>query len=84
MQDKGIIKAYADIILDGCFKVNGLAVIDARRGIFIGMPFREVKNGNSTEENKRQLRKEICHPITEGMRKEIEDAILQEYEKGLN
>ena len=77
--EKDTVMAYADIVFDNAFKVCGLAVLNTQRGIFIGMPFREVKVTKAGESKRR----EICHPIDDSLRKEIEAAVLNEYEKEL-
>lgn len=70
----GRVLGFADIVIDGMFKVNGMAIIDGDSGIYIGMPYR-------VDENSKIRRKDICHPINEECRLMIEDAVLDEYER---
>lgn len=75
------VLAYADFVIDGVFKVSGLAIINAVKGIVIGMPFREYDNANKKNGKER---KEICYPITNQCREMIESAVLDKYEEELN
>lgn len=69
----GKVRAFASIVLDDCFIVNDLRVVEGREGqLFITMPARKSRNG--------QLR-DIAHPLTSEARKKIEDRVLQEFEQ---
>jgi stage V sporulation protein G len=68
------LKAFASITLDNCFVVRGLKVIAGAQGYFISMPSRRRKDGSFQD---------IAHPITNDMRKRIEDKVLDAYEAEL-
>ena len=70
----GRVVGYADVVFDGTFKVNGIAIIDGDSGLYVGMPYR-------IDENSKRKRKDICHPITEDCRRAIQEAVLNEYER---
>jgi stage V sporulation protein G len=68
------LKAYADITLEGCFVIHGLKVIEGQKGMFVAMPSRKMPNGEF---------KDIAHPITPELRKEITDTVIKKYEEVL-
>ena len=72
LRDEEKLKAFASITFDNAFVVRGLKVIAGVKGYFVSMPSRKRKDGSHQD---------IAHPINNEMRKKIEDAILDEYEK---
>jgi stage V sporulation protein G len=67
----GKVRAFASIVLDDCFIVNDLRVMEGREGqIFVTMPARKGRSG--------QMR-DIAHPLNTETRRVIEDRILEEY-----
>lgn len=69
------LKAFASITFDDSFVVRGLKVINGSQGYFVSMPSRKRKDGSYQD---------IAHPINNDMRKEIEDKVLDAFEKELN
>lgn len=69
------LKAFASITFDDSFVVRGLKVINGSQGYFVSMPSRKRKDGSYQD---------IAHPINNEMRKEIEDKVLDTFEKELN
>ena len=69
------LKAFASITFDDSFVVRGLKVINGSQGYFVSMPSRKRKDGSYQD---------IAHPINNEMRKEIEDKVLDAFEKELN
>ena len=69
------LKAFASITFDDSFVVRGLKVINGSQGYFVSMPSRKRKDGSYQD---------IAHPINNEMRKEIEDKVLDSFEKELN
>lgn len=68
----GKIRAFASIVIDDCFIVNDLRIVEGREGeCFVTMPARKARNG--------QMR-DIAHPLKSETRKEIEERVLAEYE----
>lgn len=72
---EGKVKAYADIVIDGCFKVRGIVVINGNDGHYTSMPNRKKKDGT---------RVDIAHPLNEETRQQIENLVIDEYEAELN
>ena len=69
------VKAYVSIVLDNCFLINGLRIIDRPAGLFVAMPGKKQKNGACQD---------IVHPLNRETREMIEDLILDEYERMLD
>jgi len=67
----GKIRAFASIVLDDCFIINDLRVIEGReKQFFVTMPARKARNG--------QMR-DIAHPLNRETREEIDQRVLEEY-----
>lgn len=64
------LKAYADVTFDECFVIHGLKIIDGQKGMFVAMPSRKMPDGEY---------KDIAHPITPELRKEITDSFIARY-----
>ncbi len=66
------LKAFASIVIDRCFMVNDIKVIQGKDGLFISMPSRRKKNGDF---------KDVAHPLNNETRRMMEERILTEYER---
>ena len=67
----GKIRAFASIVVDDCFIVNDLRVIEGRENqFFVTMPARKARNG--------QMR-DIAHPLNKETREAIEERVIEEY-----
>jgi stage V sporulation protein G len=64
------LKAFASIVIDRCFMVNDIKVIQGKDGLFISMPSRRKKNGDF---------KDVAHPLNNETRRMMEERILAEY-----
>lgn len=64
------LKSYADVTFDECFVIHGLKIIDGQKGMFVAMPSRKMPDGEY---------KDIAHPITPELRKEITDSVIARY-----
>jgi stage V sporulation protein G len=69
-QDK--LKAYVSIVIDECFLISDLKVIQGPGGLFVSMPSKRRKTGEF---------KDIAHPLNRETRERMERTILAEYEK---
>jgi stage V sporulation protein G len=64
------VKGVASVTFDGQFVVHNIKIVEGRDNkLFISMPSRRVGDEN----------KDIAHPITSDFRKELEDAILSQF-----
>ncbi len=64
------IRGIASVILDECFAVHGIRIIEGDNGLFIAMPSRKSNNEDYHD---------TAHPITKECRKMFEDSIIEEY-----
>lgn len=69
-RENGRLKAYATIVFDDSFIVRDLKIIDGNKGLFVSMPSRKRKDGSF---------RDIVHPLNSEMRKEIEEAVIKQY-----
>ena len=69
---EGKLRAYVTMVFDNCFIVRDLKVIESDKGMFVSMPSRRKKDGSF---------KDIVHPLNSDTRKQIEEKIIEEYEK---
>ncbi len=65
-----MVKGMASIIIDDCFVVHDLRVVDGDRGFFVAMPSRKLPNGDF---------KDIAHPLNAETRDKIQRAVLNEF-----
>lgn len=70
--DMNMVKGIASIIIDDCFVVHDLRVVDGDRGFFVAMPSRKLPNGDF---------KDIAHPLNAETRDKIQRAVLNEFFK---
>ncbi len=68
----GKLKAYVTVTFDDCFVVHNIKVIEGKNGAFIAMPSRKTKTGEY---------KDVAHPINSDFRAELQNNILEAYEK---
>jgi len=68
--DSGRLRALVSLTLDGDIAIHDIKVIDGPNRLFVAMPSRRDEQG---------IFRDICHPITEQARKELENNILEAY-----
>lgn len=73
-QDAGRLKAVASILIDDCFAVHDIKLIQGDNNIFIAMPSRKIPNGEF---------KDIAHPINSDTRELLRKTIMDAYERAL-
>ena len=66
------LKAFVTIILDDCFVVRDLKVINGNSGLFVAMPSRKKADGTYAD---------IAHPLNSEMRQQMEEIVIGEYKK---
>ena len=71
---EGKMKAVVSITLDDEFVVHDIKVIEGEKGLFIAMPSRKTTTGEY---------KDIAHPINSQTREQIQEMILNEYQRAL-
>jgi len=63
--------AIASIVIDECFVVHDLRVVNGDKGLFVAMPSRKLPNGDF---------RDICHPINSDARSAIQRSVLEQFE----
>lgn len=69
------MKGLASMLIDDCFAVHDIRIIEGDNGLFIAMPSRKTATGGY---------RDIVHPIDSECRKMVEDAILDVYKKEID
>ena len=65
------MKGIASVVLDECFAVHDIRVIEGDNGLFIAMPSRQTATGGY---------RDIAHPINAETRQIFEKEIIEAYE----
>lgn len=69
--------ALATVTISDCLVLTGLRIVKGKKGLFVSMPQRKLskpdKNGNEYAD--------IFFPVTHDFREELNNAILDEYDK---
>jgi stage V sporulation protein G len=64
------LKAFVSIILDDCFVVSDIKIIEGASGLFVSMPSKKRKNGTF---------RDIAHPLNNETRRHFEEQIIAKY-----
>lgn len=64
------MKGIASVVIDDCFAVKDIRIIQGEDKLFIAMPSRKYPDGEY---------RDVAHPINGDTRKVFEDAIIEEY-----
>jgi len=72
--DEDKLKAFVSIIIDDCFVVSDIKIINGNNGLFISMPSKKRKNGTF---------RDIAHPLNNETRRQIEEKVLARYKEVL-
>ena len=71
VEDKGKLKAFADVTIDDAIAVHDIRIISGNNGLFVAMPDKKRKDRWMS----------TVHPINNEARKIIWDAILEEFDR---
>lgn len=71
-KDDSRMKGIVSVLIDDCFVIRDIRIIDGKDGLFVAMPSRKNVDGEYHD---------IAHPINAETRKMFEDAIIEEYNK---
>ena len=74
IEKEGKMRAIVSITLDNEFVIHDIKVIEGEKGLFIAMPSRKATDGEY---------RDIAHPINSGTRNNIQQIVLEAYEKAL-
>ena len=65
------LRAFAALVIDDCFLVGDLRVVEGEDGYFVAMPSRRKRDGSF---------KDIAYPLNNLLREQIEERVLLAYE----
>lgn len=65
------LKAFAALVIEDCFLVGDLRVVEGDEGFFVAMPSRRKRDGSF---------KDIAYPLNNDLRETIEEKVLLAYE----
>ncbi len=71
---EGRLRAVVSITVDHALAVHDIKIVQGDERLFVAMPSRKDENG---------IFRDIVHPILPDARKQIEDGILEAYQKHL-
>ena len=71
LEDKGNLKAFADVTLGGCFAVKGVKVMEGEKGLFTAMPSRADANG---------IYHDTAFPTNKAMHDKLNKAVVGAYQ----
>jgi stage V sporulation protein G len=64
------VKAYATVVLNDCFRISGIKVIDGQNGLFISFPRFQLANGQYQD---------LVSPVDKEGRKYIQEQVLNSF-----
>lgn len=68
------LRAVCSVILDDCFLVKNVRVVEGEKGLFLSLPSRRNVKGEWTEQ---------CFPMTKELREQLAAVVLDEYDRVL-
>ena len=71
-KEESKMKGIASVLIDDCFVIRDIRIIEGNDGLFIAFPSRKNNEG---------LYVDVAHPINSETRKMFEDAIFAEFNK---
>jgi len=74
-EPKGSTLAFASIAVDGMVAIRGVRIVDSDKGVFVSMPQSQDNSGKFHD---------IAFPLSGDLRKEINEAVLGEFEAQAN
>lgn len=66
------LKAISSITIDNAIVIDGVKVVEGKKGDFIAFPSRQKSDGTYSD---------VAFPITSDARKTIQDAVFEAYDK---
>ena len=73
-KEESRMKGIASVLIDDCFAVHDIRIIEGDNGLFIAMPSRKTATGGH---------RDIAHPINQEIRKQFEDEVLEAFKKAV-
>jgi stage V sporulation protein G len=69
------VRAFAQLVLNNCFRVTGLRIVEGDNGLFIGYPSEKGKDGKYYD---------IIKPLNRNGVDLIQDIVLREYDQAVS
>ena len=69
-KEESRMKGIASVVVDDCFAIHDIRIIEGDNGLFVAMPSRKTSVGEY---------RDIAHPINPETRKMFEDKVLEAY-----
>ena len=70
-KEESRMKGIASVLIDDCFAIRDIRIIEGDNGLFIAMPSRQTSTGGY---------RDIAHPINSETRQVFEKEIIEAYE----
>lgn len=74
LEDKGNLKAIADVAFNDSFVVKGVKVMEGSDGVFVSMPNYKVSRDGNDEF------RDVCNPVTKDFYEQFTNKVLESYE----
>lgn len=68
----GKLKAFADVAFADLFLIKGLRIVDGKKGLFVGMPREQGKDGQWYQ---------TVFPLSEEVKNQLEEIVLGAYQE---
>lgn len=72
VRDTGRLKGYATFVIDNCFIIRDVKIIEGEKGLFVSMPSRRKQDGSF---------RDIVHPLNSETRTVIEQMVIEQFGK---
>ena len=72
LDGEGRLRAFADVAIADLFLIKGLRIVDGKKGLFVGMPRRQGKDGQWYP---------TVLPLSEEVKSQLNDLVLQVYQE---
>ncbi|MCS7183683.1 MAG: SpoVG family protein [Thermoanaerobaculum sp.] len=70
---QGRVKAFVQVVVDHALLIGDIRVMEGKEGtLYVAMPSRRLRNGSF---------RDVVHPLSSEVRRQLEEAILGEYER---
>ncbi len=66
------LRAFADVAIAGLFLIKGLRIVDGKKGLFVGMPREQGKDGQWYQ---------TVFPLCEEIKQQLDETVLETYQQ---
>ena len=73
-KDDSKLKAIASLVIDDCFVIHDIKVLEGNQGFFVAMPSRKTPDGQY---------KDVAHPLNTETREILNKAVLDKFNEAL-